>query len=208
MTRTKVWMALSASALAFLAVASGRPAAAQQIDDTAYKSLVTPQSTDSNDPDGDAAENPRGRAEWMKSRLNGPITPEFSQQLITRGVAAKQAHPGSTPLGAAGSWVSLGPTNANRFQNGVNKPAVDSGRLRNILPDPRDRNVVYVLSSSGGLWKTTNFTANNGDSYPFRGLPQVAAGVPYQQSLYDHIVKDLGGVVKGSMFPLDRITIK
>jgi len=55
---------------------------------------------------------------------------------------------------------------------------------------------------------TTNFTANNGDSYPFRGLPQLAAGVPYQQSLYDHIVTDLGGVVRGSMFPLDRITIQ
>ena len=36
---------------------------------------------------------------------------------------------------------------------------------------------------------TTNFTANNGDSYPFTGLPQVAAGVPYQQSLFDFIVQ-------------------
>jgi 5'-nucleotidase/UDP-sugar diphosphatase len=55
---------------------------------------------------------------------------------------------------------------------------------------------------------TTNFTAANGDSYPFRDLKGVAAGVPYQQSLYDHIVTDLGGVVRGSMFPPDRITIQ
>jgi 5'-nucleotidase / UDP-sugar diphosphatase len=57
---------------------------------------------------------------------------------------------------------------------------------------------------------TTNFTANNGDSYPFRGLPQVAAGVPYQQSLYDYIVKDLSGAVTAAKYPLNstaRITI-
>ena len=35
----------------------------------------------------------------------------------------------------------------------------DSGRLRNILPHPTDPNTVYVLSSSGGIWKTTNFEA-------------------------------------------------
>ena len=49
---------------------------------------------------------------------------------------------------------------------------------------------------------TTNFTANNGDSYPFRDLKGVAAGVPYQQSLYDYIVKDLGGAVTAAKYPV------
>jgi 5'-nucleotidase len=48
---------------------------------------------------------------------------------------------------------------------------------------------------------TTNFTANNGDSYPFTGLPAVAAGVPYQQSLFDFIVTDLGGTVTTAAYP-------
>jgi 5'-nucleotidase / UDP-sugar diphosphatase len=48
---------------------------------------------------------------------------------------------------------------------------------------------------------TTNFTAGNGDSYPFRDLKGIAAGVPYQQSLYDYIVKDLGGVVTAAKYP-------
>ena len=57
---------------------------------------------------------------------------------------------------------------------------------------------------------TTNFTANNGDSYPFNGLPQVAAGVPYQQSLFDFITIDLGGAVTAARYPVGgsgRITI-
>ena len=41
---------------------------------------------------------------------------------------------------------------------------------------------------------TTNFTAGNGDSYPFRGLDSARRrpAYPYQESLYDFIVKDLG----------------
>jgi 5'-nucleotidase/UDP-sugar diphosphatase len=57
---------------------------------------------------------------------------------------------------------------------------------------------------------TTNFTANNGDAYPFTGLPAVAAGVPYQQALFDFIVQDLGGNVSGPAYQTGgngRITI-
>ena len=49
---------------------------------------------------------------------------------------------------------------------------------------------------------TTNFTANNGDSYPFRDLKGVAAGVPYQQSLYDYIVNELAGKVTAAQYPV------
>ena len=48
---------------------------------------------------------------------------------------------------------------------------------------------------------TTNFTATNGDSYPFRDLKGVAAGVPYQQSLYDYIVKRARRVVTAAKYP-------
>jgi len=202
-------MALGVSALALLAFTVGRPALAQ-VDDTSYKSVVRPDTADTNDPDGDAAENPFGRSEWMKSRLNGPITPQFSHDLVTKGLAAKSAHHGSIPSGAAGSWVSLGPTNANRFQNGVNKPAVDSGRLRNILPDPRNANVVYVLSSSGGLWKTTNFTsskptwvpktdgtfATSGGSAAFGRTPDVlylGSGDPFDVAVGGAMYKSIDG---------------
>jgi 5'-nucleotidase len=57
---------------------------------------------------------------------------------------------------------------------------------------------------------TTNFTASGGDGYPFGGLTQVAAGVAYQQSLYDFIVTDLGGHITAADYPNGgegRITI-
>src|SRR6185369_11148128 len=59
-----------------------------------------------------------------------------------------------------GAWTSIGPSNITRFQNGVNKAKDNSGRMRTILPDPRRGDTVYLLTSGGGLWKTTNFSAS------------------------------------------------
>jgi hypothetical protein len=61
---------------------------------------------------------------------------------------------------AAGTWFSIGPTKSNHIQNGVLRTVVDSGRMRTILPHPTDPNVMYLLTSSGGLWKTTDFSMN------------------------------------------------
>jgi hypothetical protein len=59
------------------------------------------------------------------------------------------------------NWISLGPTSDDFIQNGVTLHEIDSGRLRTILPHPTEPNIVYVLSSGGGLWKSTNFTSRN-----------------------------------------------
>jgi len=60
-------------------------------------------------------------------------------------------------------WVSLGPTKSNHIQNGVLRTVVDSGRARTILPHPTDPDTLYFLTSSGGLWKTSNFSKNKPD---------------------------------------------
>src|SRR5215467_3341255 len=57
-------------------------------------------------------------------------------------------------------WFSIGPTKSNHIQNGVLRTVVDSGRMRSILPHPSDPNIMYLLTSSGGLWKTTDFLMN------------------------------------------------
>jgi len=44
-------------------------------------------------------------------------------------------------------WQSVGPTNVG-------------GRLRGIVVDPVDPNIIYVGSASGGIWKTTNGGTN------------------------------------------------
>src|SRR5215510_3821285 len=35
------------------------------------------------------------------------------------------------------------------------------GRVRTILPHPTDPDTLYLLTSGGGLWKTTTFTHTN-----------------------------------------------
>src|ERR1700751_5344236 len=35
-------------------------------------------------------------------------------------------------------------------------PAMVSGRIADLAVNPRDKNIRYVASASGGLWKTTN----------------------------------------------------
>jgi hypothetical protein len=57
-------------------------------------------------------------------------------------------------------WSNMGPLKSNHIQNGVLRTVTDSGRARTILPHPTDPNIVYFLTSSGGLWKTTNFQSN------------------------------------------------
>ena len=101
-----------------------------------------------------------GRLEWTKARY-GAIPADFSQRMIAELQRQRSAYPqlapGATPPAGAPVWTSIGPTRANKTQNDIKLSVTDSGRLRNILPHPTDPNTVYVLSSSGGIWKTTNF---------------------------------------------------
>jgi len=110
--------------------------------------------------DGDFAESPMARIEWMKERLGGEPSAEFRKAVLDE-VARIQAGVSNPVVG--GQWTSLGPTVTTRYQNGINKAAHDTGRLRTILPDPEDGDTVYVLTSGGGLWKTTNVSAQKPD---------------------------------------------
>ncbi|HEY8231736.1 MAG TPA: hypothetical protein VIJ10_03640, partial [Vicinamibacteria bacterium] len=80
-------------------------------------------------------------------------------------------------------WVSIGPTGADYEQNGSFTGKVrDSGRARTILPHPWDKDVVYFLTSGGGLWRTDNWTSENTrwkpltDDLPTTGGGAVAFG--------------------------------
>jgi photosystem II stability/assembly factor-like uncharacterized protein len=57
------------------------------------------------------------------------------------------------------SWVNLGPTDARIQKNGSVYNGIDSGRAATIRVDPRDKDVVYLATSWGGVWKTYNFSA-------------------------------------------------
>ena len=110
-----------------------------------------------------------GRLEWTKARF-GTIPADFSQKMIAelqrQRITYPQLAPGATPPAGTPLWTSIGPTRANKTQNDIKLSVTDSGRLRNILPHPTDANTLYVLSSSGGLWKTTNFESPYPDWVP------------------------------------------
>jgi len=131
------------------------------------------------------------------------------KELMEWGVAALPSNNGRFPQ-IAGFKMTVDTSKTAQVQDAGFNVTTPGQRITSLTLNDGTKIVENgaVVAGPAINLATTNFTANNGDSYPFRGLPQVAAGVPYQQSLYDHIVKDLGGVVKGSMFPLDRITIK
>ncbi|MBI2382124.1 MAG: hypothetical protein HYV16_15325 [Gammaproteobacteria bacterium] len=55
------------------------------------------------------------------------------------------------------SWLNLGPTKADVIKNGgttLNK--TDAGRIRNIVIDPNNAQVIYAAFAGGGVWKTTD----------------------------------------------------
>ncbi|MEI6592594.1 MAG: proprotein convertase P-domain-containing protein [Holophagaceae bacterium] len=109
-----------------------------------------------------------GRLEWFRERMGGDLSPDFSRRLLEEAERERTKYPAlfksafapEVPAAIpAAAWTNIGPTTSNFTQNGVTLTKVDSGRLRNILPDTTDStgNTVYVLASGGGLWKTTNF---------------------------------------------------
>ena len=105
-------------------------------------------------------DNARARSEAMKERfgVSKPDAKAFIKEAQKQQRLYRNLLPGgNAPAGTPG-WQSLGPTKTNHIQNGISLNEVNSGRMRTILPNPNNPDVVYLLTSSGGLWKSTNFT--------------------------------------------------
>jgi hypothetical protein len=126
---------------------------------------------------GPQKDDPTGRLEWQRQAW-GVVTPAF------RATAVREGRAHSARKNARGPrWVSIGPDGADFDQNGsFTGHEVDSGRARVILPHPVDPNIVYFLTSGGGLWRTNNWTSSNTtwrpltDDLPTTGGGSVAFG--------------------------------
>jgi hypothetical protein len=108
---------------------------------------------------------PGDRLAAMLDRFGDYQSETYKQNLLqsTQAQAALYGNllPGaSAPAGVPG-WRSLGPGNAKYQRNGVVLKVADSGRVRNVLQSADDPDTVYVLTSGGGLWKTTTFSQTN-----------------------------------------------
>lgn len=110
-------------------------------------------------------------------KLGGPFSREYMKFLNKAAEQERQRWSGLMPTAetsqAAGSpyttqaaatgsgWLPIGPTKADSITNGGTLTGItDSGRVRSIVPHPTDTNTLYVAFSGGGVWKTTNASAN------------------------------------------------
>lgn len=160
-------------------VPNAPPPAGSDANDSGYTSsyLLNYDWTNA-DPDAD---NAFLRLEANRQRRGGD--PDFIGDMILQArqerAANPQLMPGAAPALGTPVWFNIGPVKSNHIQNGVLRTVTDSGRARTILPHPTDPNTLYFLTSSGGLWKTTNFQSNK----------------PNWVSLTDSVITTSGGAV-------------
>src|SRR5262245_7623144 len=107
------------------------------------------------------------RAAW------GLVTPEFRHNAIQEGLRHGNRRNKRGPLG-----VNIGPTGADFEQNcSFTGHVRDSGRARAILPHPTNPDIVYVLTSGGGLWGTLNWRSSDTKWFPLTdNLPTTGGG--------------------------------
>jgi hypothetical protein len=122
-------------------------------------------------------DNPTARLEWQRAAW-GAVTPTFRSNALAEGKKHNDKKNAPGP-----KWVNIGPMGASFEQNGSFTGHVrDSGRARTVLPHPTDPEIVYMLTSGGGLWRTNNWSSPNTqwtvltDDLPTTGGGSVAFG--------------------------------
>lgn len=155
--RTASWLGAFCAMAGTVSLAHAQSAT----DDSGYRSTQTFRSYQAWPGDDEDKPTVLGRLEWLKARYGATRPADFSRRMAQEWAKQRSTYPqlapGATPPAGVPQWQSIGPTRAVKTQNGTQLSVTDSGRLRNILPHPTDPNTVYVLSSSGGIWKTSNF---------------------------------------------------
>ena len=108
-------------------------------------------------------DNAMARREWMRERMGGALSAEFMESMMAAARRQRQQNPAASSTGGPGSWTNVGPVRSNWIQNGDRLTKSDTGRLRTILVHPTNPDTVYLLTSGGGLWKTSNFLSPRPD---------------------------------------------
>jgi hypothetical protein len=169
--RHRPWSQIALGSLVALCITLPLAAQDARPDDLTPISVVD-EGDASERENGVEQDNPTARLEWQRQAW-GIVTPAFRQNAIAEG----KKH--SNKKNAAGpKWVSIGPAGADFEQNGSYTGHVrDSGRARTILPHPTNPDIVYMLTSGGGLWRTNNWTAPQTDWTPLTDdLPTTGGG--------------------------------
>jgi len=169
------------SALVLVVAVFGIAPAARAQSPEARPDDSTEVSAVQEDPDvkatGAEKDDPTRRLEWQRQAW-GVVTPTFRRNALKEGKSHSDKKNAPGP-----KWVNIGPIGADYEQNGSFTGHVrDTGRARTILPHPTNPDIVYFLSSGGGLWRTNNWTSNDTrwkvltDDLPTTGGGSVAFG--------------------------------
>ena len=152
----KVALAIVATLLLIVPVA---PAHAEDppVDETPAIEILEGEEEETTEREAEAEQDdPTARLGWQRAAW-GVVTPSFRSLALSEGKkhSARKNAPGP-------KWVSIGPIGADFEQNGSFTGHVrDSGRARAILPHPTEPEIVYFLTSGGGLWRTNNWSSPN-----------------------------------------------
>lgn len=152
-------------------------ALAQEDESTSVVNLVAEEESEAKAENGPIQDKPTRRLHWQRETFGAP-TAEYRSTVLAEG--KKHSNKKNAP---GPKWVSIGPTGSRFDQNGASTGhVVDSGRARTVLPHPTNADVVYLLTSGGGLWRTNNWTSPNTewnvltDDLPTTGGGAVAFG--------------------------------
>ncbi len=115
---------------------------------------------------GDRGETePLDRMAAQRALQGNYHTEAFKLNAIAELAKQRRLYPrqlaGATPPPGMPVWQSIGPTRDRYIYNDVTLHVVDSGRVASILVHPSNPDTAYVLTSGGGLWKTSQFTHTN-----------------------------------------------
>jgi photosystem II stability/assembly factor-like uncharacterized protein len=207
--RNKFLMSLAAA----LSIAVIGQAQQQGPRDDGYRSTHVPKLLPTS-VDQSIKDDPAGRKEALKEQYGGEFTPEFMAAVLEaanqQSAAYGPAGRGGIKVPAGGTWTNVGPDRSSWIQNGLRLTESDTGRVRKFLVHPTNPDIVYVLKSSGGLWKTTNFShplpswrpisdnilSTSGGSVAFGKDPQtlyLASGDPFDPGVGGWIYKSSDG---------------
>lgn len=120
---------------------------------------VQPILAQSFDPD-----DPRTRAQWNDSWFGVPdasylvFKNQAAQAEFARWSSTFPLAPGHirAQVSPSSAWTNLGPTKSTVNPYSDFNGDIDSGRPVSIVVDPTDRKTIYLATSGGGVWKSTN----------------------------------------------------
>jgi len=113
---------------------------------------------------------------------NSHVLPEDENYFYAQRAAAGKSN-----------WIQIGPTaiaygqTASTYYQNFNIPALIAGRLTSIVLHPKDKDIIYVGTASGGIWKTKDGGRNwiaTSDYAPSLGIGALAMDPQNHDVLY------------------------